>query len=273
VQVAEHVPEPVEPQVVVQGMTEKRTQGNVSSGRPLQSSSRPLHVSAPAAHPVPVGMSQEVVHTPVPVVPQSVVHVTELPITHAKVSSGPPVQSSSRPLHVSAGGVHAEGTGIVHVDEQVPVPVEPHVVVQDVDRPITQAKVSSASPLQLSSTPLQISAPAAQSVPVGTVQVLVQVPEPVEPQVVVQATVDPAAQSNPSSGSPSQSSSTPLQVSTGGLQSAPAGTTQPTPQIPVPVLPQVVVHRTVSPNTQSKPSSVSPSQSSSKPLQSSSSPV
>jgi len=249
------VPVPADPHVVVQETLESLTQGNVSSGSELQSLSSPSQISVPVEHSVPVGISQASVQIPVPGVPQVVVHATEAPRTHAKPSSARVSQSSSRPLHVSAGGVHEEGAGRVQVEEQVPVPVELQVVVHGVGLDMTQGSPSSGSPLQLSSRPLHTSTPALQSVPVGIPQPTVHVPVPVDPQSVVQETGLPAAQSKPLSGPSTQSSSSPLQVSTGGTQAVPEGVLHPIPHTPVPVDTHVVVHTTVSPKTHSNPSS------------------
>jgi hypothetical protein len=77
--------------------------------------------------------------------------------------------------------------------------------------------------------------------------------------------------SNPSSGPLRQSSSSPLQVSGGGLHSSGEGRAQSGPQMPEPVDPQVVVQGVSASMGHSKPSSTSPLQLSSMPLQVSSS--
>jgi hypothetical protein len=91
----------------------------------------------------------------------------------------------------------------------------------------------------------------------------VHVPLPVEPQVAVQATVEPGTQAESSSVIVSQSSSRPLQPSAGGVQAAGPGTVQLAVQMPVPVEPQRVVQATAVPAAQAAGSSVNPSQSSS----------
>jgi hypothetical protein len=67
---------------------------------------------------------------------------------------------------------------------------------------------------QSSSTPLQISTGGMQA---PVVQVGLHVLVPVEPQVVVQPVTAPRTHAKPSSAMVSQSSSTPLQVSEGGV--------------------------------------------------------
>jgi hypothetical protein len=110
---------------------------------------------------------------------------------------------------------------------------------------------------------LQVSAGSSQLPP--QVQDDPQRRAPVEPQMVVQGSVVSRQHSKPSSHVPSQSSSRPLQVSGGVLQVTLQA--QETPQIRVPVEPQVVVQRVSSPWQHSKPLSQIPSQSSSRPLQ------
>jgi hypothetical protein len=63
----------------------------------------------------------------------------------------------------------------------------------------------------------------------------------------VQLRLAPAAQVNPSSGTESQSSSRPLQVSAGGAH---APQVQLAPQVRAPVDPQLVVHEPVVPRQQ-----------------------
>jgi hypothetical protein len=181
-----------------------------------------------------------------------------------------PLQLSSMPLHVSGGGVHAEADGRLQSMPHVPVPELPHVVVQVTELPWTHGNVSSAEPLQLSSRPLQVSAPAEQELPVGISHEDVQIPVPVVPQAVVHSTVSPLAQAKPLSAAPSQSSSTPLQVSAGAWQLAAVGYRQSSPHIPVPMDPQVVVHAVSLFMGQSNPSSMEPLQLSSMPLHTSS---
>jgi len=61
------------------------------------------------------------------------------------------------PLHDSVGGVQAEGPGSWHAALQSPEPVDPQDVAHATVVPRMQVKVSSAWPLQSSSSPLQIS--------------------------------------------------------------------------------------------------------------------
>jgi hypothetical protein len=75
-------------------------------------------------------MPHAAVHVPVPVEPQSVVQLVGFSAQHANPSSHNVSQSSSRPLHVSAGAMHAPPVGRTHAAVQVPVPVEPQPVVQ-----------------------------------------------------------------------------------------------------------------------------------------------
>src|SRR5690606_13387547 len=127
-----------------------------------------------------------------------------------------PSQSSSIPLQLSAGSAHAEGAAGMHALVQVPVPVEPQLVVQLALCPAAQAKPSSRVPSQSSSTPLHTSAGGVHAAPLGIAHALVHAPLPVVPHEVVHETLAPSAQAKPSSGAPSQSSSMPLQVSAGG---------------------------------------------------------
>ena len=168
-------------------------------------------------------------------------------------------QLSSTPLQSSVGGTQAP---TVQSDPQVLVPVEPQEVVQLVTASGEQAKPSSMTVSQLSSTPLQISsgtvhAPHEQSAAHSRV--------PVEPHEVVQDPVLPAqhAMPGPSSQAVLQSSSTPLHTSAGGEQ-----TFQPHAPLQVrePVVPQLVMHEPLSPAQQVKVSSHIMSQSSSVPL-------
>jgi hypothetical protein len=85
------------------------------------------------------------------------VQLTVAPAQQAKPSSQTVSQSSSDPLHVSTGGVHAPGAGVPHDAVQVPVPVVPHDAVQLVGSPAQQVEPSSHVPSQSSSCPLQIS--------------------------------------------------------------------------------------------------------------------
>jgi hypothetical protein len=98
-----------------------------------------LQISAGGAHALPVGTAQPVVQVPKPVDPQVVVQDVATPAQQANPLSQPLTQSSSRPLHVSAGGVQAEPPGMPQVAVQVPEPVEPQVVVQETAVPEQQA--------------------------------------------------------------------------------------------------------------------------------------
>ena len=80
-------------------------------------------------------------------------------------------QSSSNPLHVSAGGMHEPQAQEL---EQSCVPAEPQLVVQEIDDPRTQVNDSSVAPSQSSSIALQpsdapgctVASTSSQSVPV-----------------------------------------------------------------------------------------------------------
>jgi hypothetical protein len=132
------VPVPIVPHDVVHATLAPRTQAKPLSGPLTQSSSTPLQTSAGGAHDAPVGIVQDGVQLPVPADPQVVVHGTTALCTQAKRLSGPPTQSSSRPLHVSAGGVHDAPVGRAHAAVHVPVPAEPQVVAHDTLAPWTQ---------------------------------------------------------------------------------------------------------------------------------------
>src|SRR5690606_24647107 len=160
------------------------------------------------------------VQVPVPVLPQLVVQLEGVPRAQAKSSSGTPSQSSSTPLHVSAGGAHAAPVGSSHALVQAPVPVVPHAVVHETLPPTLHVKPSSGTPSQSSSTPLQLSTGGVQADAGAGSQAAVQVPVPIVPQVVVHTLALPAAQVNESSTAPSQSSSMPLQISAGGTHAA-----------------------------------------------------
>jgi len=242
---------PATPLGVVQAMpVAPRTQAKPSSRSVSQSSSVPLHASAGGVHEEGAGTVHVVVHVPVPVDPQVVVHEVDAPRTQAKPSSRTVSQSSSAPLHVSAGGVHEEGAGSVQVVEHVPVPVDPHVVVQETAVERMQAKPSSRSVSQSSSTPLHVSAGTVHEEGAGSVQVVEQTPVPVEPQVVVHDVGMPIAQANPLSGPATQSSSSPLQISVGGVQEGAEGREHDVEHVPDPVVPQIVVQVTGVPCTQ-----------------------
>jgi hypothetical protein len=113
-------------------------------------------------------------------------------------------------LHVSAGGVQVPPA--VQEALHTWVPVDPHVVLHVVVSPARQAKPSSRMPSQSSSIPLHCSAGAAQ---LPHVHELPHVSWPVDAQPVVHDRMAPRTHPKPSSGVPSQSSSTPLQVSAG----------------------------------------------------------
>jgi hypothetical protein len=92
-----------------------------------------LHVS-------PGGVQAPKAHAPlqdcVPVEPQVVEHVALAPAQQPKPSSHSVSQSSSRPLHVSTGGVHALQP---HAAPHVWLPVEKQDVVQASVAPAQQA--------------------------------------------------------------------------------------------------------------------------------------
>jgi hypothetical protein len=262
-----HEPEqlraPVVPQVVEHAPVAPNTHSKPSSGAPSQSSSSPLHVSdgpaqAPQVQPVP--------HVRAPVPPHGGVQAVVEPCTHSKPSSAAPSQSSSRPLHDSAGGPQAPQ---VQEPEQAWVPIEPHEVEQVPVAPEAHSKPSSAIPSQSSSSPLQVSAGAAQ----GPQPHAASHPRvPAEPHVVTQEPLVPGEQAKPSSGTASQSSSSPLHDSGGGRHPAPAGGSQAGEHAPAPLVPQLVVHGVERPTAHGNPSSVVPSQSSSTPLHTSGAP-
>jgi hypothetical protein len=200
---------PVEPQLVVHEPVEPRQQLNPSSHVPSQSSSVPLQVSAGGLHP-PHEHAAE--HVRDPVVPQDVTQLPVVPEGHAKPSSTLESQSSSTPLHVSEGGAHMPH---VQLAPQVREPLLPQLVVQLPDAPATHSRASSIEPSQSSSALLQASGGGAHA---PQPQAAEHVREPVVPQLVVHGPMLPRQHENPSSQVPSQSSSVPLQVSTGGLQ-------------------------------------------------------
>src|SRR5687768_7457715 len=129
----------------------------------------------------------------------------------AKPSSRIVSQSSSAPLQISAGGVQVP---FEQSDWQTREPVDPQVVVQLEVIPRQQAKPSSQTMLQSSSMPLQVSPGGEQGL---HAQLAPQVRDPVLPQVVGHEPTAPTAQVKPSSMVMSQSSSTPLHDSTGGV--------------------------------------------------------
>jgi len=132
-------------------------------------------------------------------------------------------QSSSTPLQISPGGAQFVPEGIWHALVQVPVPHVPHGVMQETDDPMTHGNPLSGTVSQSSSELLQISAGGVQSAAEGYWHASVQSPDPAVPHEDVQLTADPRAHGKLSSGTVSQSSSTPLQRSSGGVQFAGAG--------------------------------------------------
>ena len=129
-------------------------QRSSSSIRVSQSSSRPLQASTGTWQELRL---HEAVHVTTPEEPQLVVHVCVSPAQQLKSSSHGPSQSSSSPLQISEVGLQASGGGTMQFSVQVPVPVEPQEVVQEVTELFLHGKPSSMSPSQSSSNPLQIS--------------------------------------------------------------------------------------------------------------------
>ena len=129
-------------------------QESSSSIRVSQSSSRPLQASGGTWQELRL---HEAVQVTVPVESQLVVHVCASPAQQPNSSSHEPSQSSSSPLQISDPGLQASGGGTMQLSEQVPVPVEPQEVVQEVTALLLHGKPSSTSPSQSSSNPLQIS--------------------------------------------------------------------------------------------------------------------
>jgi hypothetical protein len=169
-----------------------------------QLSSMPLHAS--------VGGTQEpqphdALHVCTPVEPHAVVHAREAPIWQSKPSSTFMSQSSSVPLHDSAGGMQAPGA---QSTPQVLVPVEPHVVTQLLVLPEQHPSPSSHAPLQSSSRPLHVSAGGEHT---DQLQVEPQVRMPVLPHAVMQPSVVPLQHVEAESHVPSQSLSRPSQTS------------------------------------------------------------
>jgi len=203
-QVAPQLRVPVEPQLVVQDPIVPGVHSLVSSMLPSQSSSTLLHPSAGGVHAPSVQLLSQ---RREPVEPQLVVQLVDIPRTHPKSSSVEPSQSSSRALQVSPGAVQALQEQSLR---QVRAPVVPHEVVQLSLVPWTQAKTSSATPLQSSSTALQVSAGGAHT---SQEHVVVQTRLPIVPQEVMQVPISPRQHVKLSSQPPAQSSSIPLQVS------------------------------------------------------------
>jgi hypothetical protein len=195
---------PVVPQLVVQLVLVPGEHSTVSSMRPSQSSSTPLQPSGGGTHAPSVHVASQV---RLPVEPQLVMQLVELPRAQPKPSSTLPSQSSSAPLQVSAGGTHAP------TEQSSPharVPVEPQLVVQLELVPRTHANTSSGAPLQSSSTPLHVSGGGEQT---PHEQLVPQTRVPVVPHVVVQSPMLPRQHVNASSHCALQSSSIPLQTS------------------------------------------------------------
>src|SRR5688572_8789969 len=142
-----------------------------------QSSSIALQISVGGVHEFQV---QSLAHVRLPVVPQLVVHAPVRPEQHMNVSSQPPLQSSSMPLHVSPGGEH---TLHPHAALHVRVPSLPQLVVQSPLEPAQHVKVSSHIESQSSSMPLQASG---DGIHVPHAQPAVQVCVPEVPHPLVQ---------------------------------------------------------------------------------------
>jgi hypothetical protein len=132
--------------------------------------------------------------------------------------------------------------------------------------PARHVKPSSTVPSQSSSTPLHVSDGFVQ---LSQLHEPLQTRDPIDPHDVRQLPVDPWQHAKPSSQAVLQSSSMPLQVSSGGEQRPHEQTDVQTRD---PVVPQLVVHEPVEPLQHTKLSSQLPSQSSSVPLQSSGAP-
>jgi len=229
------------PVPLLQHCTSPDRHAKPSSTLPSQSSSMPLHVSVGGVQLLQVQVELQVRE---PVDPQEVVHVPAAPLQQPKSSSQAPSQSSSDPLHTSLGAAqlpHAQA--VLHTRE----PVVPQDVVHDSVTPLQQANPSSQVPSQSSSAPLHVSEGGAQAV---QAQELLQLREPVVPHEVVQLPVSPRQHSNPLSQSVSQSSSSPLQVSTIPPQ---ASHRHPSVQDCVDTAPQGVVQLRDSPVKQSEP--------------------
>ena len=128
-----------------------RAHVNPSSTRVSQSSSPDPHRSVGGMQALQV---QSLRHERIPEEPQLVVHAMVAPCTHANTSSGAPLQSSSIPVHVSAG---AAQTLQPHDAPQVRLPVVPQLVMHDSVAPRQHVKPSSQPLAQSSSAPLQTS--------------------------------------------------------------------------------------------------------------------
>jgi hypothetical protein len=152
VQDPEQLRVPVEPQTAAHVPVAPRQQSKSSSQRVSPSSSMPLQASPVAVH---VPQAQAALQVCEPGAPVDVVQEPACPWQQPRPLSQAVSQSSSRPLHDSAGGVQAAPFGIAQASEQLPAPPEPQAVVQETDSPTWQGKPSSVWPSQLSSTPLQ----------------------------------------------------------------------------------------------------------------------
>src|SRR5688572_1062701 len=131
--------------------------GSAPSIAPSQSSSMPL-LQLPAAVLSAGGVQvplqpQLPVQASVPIEPHVVVQDRVVPAQQVNPLSQPETQSSSAPLHTSAGAPHAPHP---QLPLQVRVPEEPQVVVQLPVVPAQQVNPSSQMLLQLSSAPLQV---------------------------------------------------------------------------------------------------------------------
>jgi len=144
-------------------------------------------------------------------------------------------------LHISSGGVQCGGGGKPQLFLQVPSPVEPQVVAQDVGCPAQQANPLSQIVSQSSSSPLHVSTGGTH---VSHSQEEEQVRVPEEPHDVSHGSPVPAQQLHPLSQIVSQSSSSPLQTSSGGVHSDGSGRVQVEEHTPLPVEPHPVVHET-----------------------------
>jgi hypothetical protein len=202
----------------------------------------------------------EPLHTLDPLEPQLVAQLPDElrqqpnPLSHA------PSQSSSAPLQLSAGGVQLPHEQDVLHER---VPVEPQPVVQLPESPRQQPNPSSHVPSQSSSAPLHVSAGGSHAPHVHPPE---QVCVPVVPQPVEQPCAAPRQQPNPSSHDPSQSSSSPLHVSSGGMHPLHSHRAE---QSRAPSVPHDDSQASSSPRQQEKPLSHPPVQSSSCPLQTS----
>ena len=218
VQSGAHVRVPVEPHEVMQVAVSAGVHANPSSTFPSQSSSDPLQVSAGGAQ-APHAQLPEQVRDPVE--PQTVMQLPLAPAQQANPSSHAPLQSSSTPLQVSAGGEH---TLQPHAALHVRLPVVPQLVMHEPVDPAQQAKVSSHMVSQSSSLPLHASTGGTHA---PHVHAAVHVRVPVVPQDAVHVPVDAGTHVKVSSTRPSQSSSAPLQVSAGAMH---VPNVQPAPQ-------------------------------------------